>query len=268
MAMKKVYDFSSYKAVMSHYLRGVQNRGNLSKAADFLGCQRSYLSRVLTEGLHITPDHAFNLSRFWQFDADEREYFRLLVECERAADSSYRSFLKQKLGELKKNQESISLRTQRADLSTTSIEAKYFSSWIWSALHFLTSIPDYQTPSALSARLGVSKDTVLEYLSKLKELGFVEKFGDSWKFRSGEFHLDKGSPFLMMHQNNWRMRASIEAQNPQHLGVHYTGVHTLSKSDFLLLKEMLLDFIAKANKVATPSPPEEAIALTCDLFLI
>jgi len=266
MKSKAVFSFQSYKAFMGHMLSGAHRRGQLTRAAEYLNCQRSYLSRVISENLHITPDHAFNLARFWNLNRDEREFFQTLVEYERAGNPDYRAHLKSQLMELKRKHESIQERTKRASLSVESLQTSYFSNWVWSAVHFLTSIPEYQTIDALSDRLGLKQETILQYLKQLESQNFIEHVRDRWVYKTGEFHAPKNSPLVILHHQNWRNRAVIDAQEFENNAIHFTGVHTLSKSDHEKLKELLLGFIAEANQIAGPSNPEEAIVLTCDLF--
>ena len=253
---------------MAHRLSGAGRRGQLSRASESLNCQRSYLSRVITEELHITPDHAFNLAKFWKLTSDEREYFQTLVEMDRAADSQYRAHLKARLLDAKRKHESIQERTNRSSLSIDAVQASYFSSWLWSAIHFLTSIPEYQSVEAIGDRLGLKHDSVLFYLRQLETLGFIENVNGRWKYKSGEFHAPKNSPLVLLHHQNWRGRAVVDAQEFETDNIHFTGVHTLSRVDFERLKELMLSFIAEATQVAGPSEPEEAIAITCDLFRI
>lgn len=253
---------------MGHRLCGEGRRGQLTRAAEALNCQRSYLSRVITENLHITPDHAFNLAQFWKLPPNERTFFQTLVEHDRAGDPGYRSHLKAQLTEFKRKHESVQERTQRTSLSVDALQANYFSTWIWSAIHFLTSIPEYQTSDALSDRIGLKRESVLRYLKQLEAQGFIENIKGRWSYKSGEFHAPPNSPLVILHHQNWRNRAVVDAQEFENAHIHFTGVHTLSLSDFEKLKELLLSFIAEATRMAGPSQPEEAVALTCDLFRI
>lgn len=266
MNEKNVFEFNSYKKFMSHKLLGLNQRGQLTSAAKALGCQRSYLSRVISDKLQITADHAFNLARFWHLTPDERSYFQTLVELERSSDSHHQAFLKKQLLDLKKRHESIQERTNRTDLKIQFNNLNYFSSWIYSAIHFLTCIPEFQTASAISVRLNLPEAVVLNYLSQLEEHQCVQKNGSTWTYKSGEFHIPKDSPLVVLHHQNWRLKAVLDTQNFDSNSVHYTGVHTLSKTDLNRLKEMLLNFISEASALTSPSKPEEAIALTLDLF--
>ena len=253
---------------MRHYLVGEGNRGQLTRAADYLGCQRSYLSRVLLEEMHLTTDHAFKLSKFLNFAVEEREFFLALLESERAASMEYKSYWNQKIQEIKKRKESISERTSRQTLSIDNLQASYFSSWIWSAVHFLTSIPEYQTIASIANRLGIQQSQVAVILESLKSQDFISHSGTKWRYKSGEFHADKASPLVVFHHQNWRQRAVLDAQDLQNKSIHYTAVQTMSTEDAERIKALMFDFIRDASRIAGPSRPEEAVVITCDLFKV
>src|SRR6202012_2255265 len=143
------------------------HRGQLTRAAEFLRCQRSYLSRVILEDIHLTPDHAYKLAKFWGLPSAENEYFQKLVEWERAGDHEYRSHLQMQLNELKSRHDNIQERTKRGHLTAAENQVSYFPAWIWSAIHFLTSIPEFQSVEAISHRLGLRSDQTKKYLNAL-----------------------------------------------------------------------------------------------------
>jgi hypothetical protein len=169
---------------------------------------------------------------------------------------------------MKKKHESIQERTQRKEFVTDNLQLNYFSSWISCALQFLTMIPEYQNRQALSERLGLKKEMVLNFLKQLEVLKLVENKKDRWVNISSNFHIPKESPLVLLHHQNWRQRALLDAQNFASDHVHFTGVYTLSKEDFQRIKDMLLSFIEEANQIIGPSSCEEGIALTLDLFRI
>jgi len=233
-----------------------------------MNCQRSYLSRVLAEGLHLTPEHAFNLSEFLEFSNAEREYFVALLESERAATPSYQKHWQRRIAKLKEEHDSIQERTSRKAVAFDGEPANYFTSWTWTAIHFLTALPEYQSVTAIADRLHLSFDMVLRHLKSLEARGMIERRGEKWRFLSGEFHAPADSPLVLLHHQNWRGRALLDAQDLEKRNLHFTGVLTLSRKDVVRIKELLLDFITEANRISGPSKPEECIALTCDLFPI
>jgi hypothetical protein len=60
--------------------------------------------------------------------------------------------------------------------------------------------------------------------------------------------------------------AILDAQNSSNDSVHFTVVQSFSRSDYEQIKQLLLDFIERAARLAGPSNEEEIICLSCDLF--
>lgn len=269
MKSRSVFEFSSYKTFMKYVLRRAGARGALSRAAEALNCQRSYLSRIMDSEIHITLDHAFLLGLHFKFPKVEHEYFRTMVEHERASDRSYREHLNVRLHELRKEHESISERMNRPPPNTFGgQEIVYFSAWQWTAIHFLLACPKLQSTDAIADRLGISSAAVLHFLGQLSSWGLVRQDGSKWIYAGGAFHLPKDSPIVIQHHQNWRARAILDAQIPGSGGLHYTNVQTVAKSDLPTLNELMLKFIGDCKEILDPSPEEDVVAITCDVFRV
>ncbi len=260
---QKVFTFNSYKK----YLRlRVSERGVLSQLAEAAGCQRSYFSRVLSTEVHLTPDHGFRLCEFWQFTSEEHEYFMTLLEFERAADAKYRRHLQSKLKKLEKTYEDLSLRTNLKLESSEKDLFLYHSSWHWAAIHMLTAVPRFQTVASICKRLNLSEDIVTQSLKHLRSIGYVENQGHRWSYVRGETFISRNSSFLPIFHQNWRLRAVQDSLDLKTDAVHFSNVQSLSEEDFSRLKKMLVDFIDSCLKISAPSPPEEVVAFTFDIF--
>lgn len=267
MSNHSIFSFESYKAILRHRLRDSSERGALSRAAEALNCQRSFLSRVMNAEIHLTPDHAFLLSRHWKLSNLENDYFKTLVEMERASTVDYRNSLEAKLEQLRQTHLSLSEKLQRPSLLIEAHQqALYFSNWSWSAIHFLTSIPELQTTEAISVRLNLPHKIVLSQLEQLQVMGLVRKDKKKWIYNAGEFHLHRESPHVLTHHQNWRSRAAHSAQDTHGSGIHFTNIQTISKRDFEGARDLVLEFVGRCKELMDPSPPEEAVVITCDLF--
>lgn len=263
---ESVFTYDNYKKYLAHQLIGPANRGQLSRAATYMNCQRSFLSRVISEHLHLTPDHAYLMGQFLKLTEAERQYFTLLVEFERAGHIDYKNHIKTQITKIKKAHDSIQERTQRTNITTENIQIQYFATWLTSAIHFLTAIPEFRTEQALAQRLNCSIPQVKFSLNVLQQMGFVENLKGKWTYKNGDFHLPKSSPLVILHHQNWRHRAVSAAQDFEANNVHFTGILTLSQRDRERLRELILSFIADANKISDPSQPEEAMILCCDYY--
>ncbi len=264
-----IYTYSTYKAFLKARISiEKENWGVMTKLAKAAGCQRPYLSRVLSGEAHFTPAQAYALARFWKLSEDEAEYFLGLLEVERAGSADYREYWKRKNSELKRKHENLSHVVDRTPASNDENDLTYYSSWYWTAIHILVSIPEYQTEKAISEKLHLPQQQVKNILQTLHGWGSVRFEKGRWKFGAREQHISKASPLSIFHHSNWRQQAMIEAQRRSSTSIHYTVVQSLSREDYERVKEVVLGCISKSAAIAGPSREEKLMCFACDLFEI
>ena len=263
-----LFALESYKSFMNEALLGTNRRGELSRAAEFIGSQRSFLSRVIATKLHLTRDQAFGLCDFWNFSGLSRDYFLTLVDFERSSQPEYKKFLKAQLEKLRTEQRNLNERVGRKSFDFNGFENKYFSSWCWSAIHFLTAIPKYQTIAAIEERLNLPKSLVKLILVALEENSLVRSQDGKYIFNSGEFHFSVTENLSTLNHQHWRQRAMLSSLEPNPDQVHFTNLQTMSLKDALKIRDLILESIAKISKISNPSEPEEAFAINLDFFKI
>lgn len=266
----KVFLFNDYRVFIrakldeNADLRGYQ--GALAKAA---GCQPSFFSQMLSSHLQLTPDHAANLCDFWKFNSSERDYFVTLVMKDRAASRELKNMCDETLERLRKANADLSKRFGKERELVAEHESVYYSSWLLSAIHIGIAIPEFQSPKILAARLGVPVELVTNGLKTLESLELAEQTtGDKWQITKKSIHLPRFSPFQKTHHLNWRFRAIHRAQEGQEKGVHYTSIYALAKNDIARIEEVIRECIEKTRKIVEPSPEEELVCFTCDLFRV
>jgi uncharacterized protein (TIGR02147 family) len=263
-----VEDFDDYKAYLRERIlraRGVKGYGRL--LAEAAGCHPSFLSQVLNGPTQLTPDQAAGLSEFWALDETRTEIFLILVQRARSSSPAFRRILDRKLTRLRGERRDLAKRFGAPRLPDAE-EVLYYSSWLWSAAHVLTSIPRYGRVEALAKRLGVTIDALEPTLQGLERMGLLEKKGEKWKRTGRSLHLPRESPLYLQHLLNWRHRALIEANGRSPDTVHYSAVHGLSRADADRLRAMIVRFIDETREVVVPSPEEEAVCLNIDYFPI
>jgi uncharacterized protein (TIGR02147 family) len=223
----------------------------------------------MREEVHLTPDQAYEACVFMGFSEAETRYFLKLVEYERAANPRYRTRLKQELDQMRSEQEDLKNRFREEQVGQSQSEMLYYSSWLWSAIHILTDIPKYRTTRAMATRLGIDEAWARHCLQTLEKFGLVRHAaGDTWIHSSGWIHLPKQSPMISVHHANWRTRAVLSSQNPNHTNLHYTIVQSVSLDDFARIKTHLLAAIEDYRKIADASPEQELICFNCDAFVV
>ncbi len=264
-----VFEYLDYKRFIADYVRDLgEPWGYWGRLAQAISCQPAYLSRCLKDKTHLTVDQIVSLSRFWSLSNLETDYLFFLVEMARAGTEENRKFFLKKINHLKEENENLKKVVKRESLERIQDQSLYYSSWLWMAIHFATSIPEYQTVVKLVQRFNLPAEQVLSILERLSSLGLVAKSGDRWIFNSGEFHLEKSSPLIASHHQNWRSRAVSDALNPGSDGIHYSAVYTHSEKDFLKLKSEILKIIKSSNEIVAKSKEEEISCMNLDFFRI
>jgi uncharacterized protein (TIGR02147 family) len=264
------YEFSDYKLFIKAKIEATpENRGLIGKLAEACGCQRSYFSKMLSEHVHLLPDHAFGLCEFWQMSDDEEQYFMTLLEYARSGSPRFRKRLENKLKKIKVDQENLIKRLNRPSLQdATDDKLIYYSIWYYSAIHILISIPEFQSPFEIAKRLQLPIVIVHHTLEQLRQFDLVTKENDKWKITRADLHLAKNSPLIGLHHNNWRQRAVLDAQISGGENLHYTVVQTMSHKSFQKLKQRMLFLIDEFAKEASPSKEEEIFNFNLDFFKV
>lgn len=262
-----IFSFKHYKPYIVAYVKALgEPWGYWAQLAKAMGCQPAALSRCLKDKNHLTVDQVLALSRFWSLSSLESEYLLSLLDSERALHQETRNYFLQKLEQIRLENENLTNRFKKESFAKSEDVALYYSNWIYMAIHFATSVPKLQTVTSLSQRFHISKSQTQSILERLQAMGLVSRKGDHWLFEGGEFHLSKTSPLVSTHHQNWRSRATLDSQNLNHDGLHYTAVYTMSEADFTVLKQKFLKWIDTSREIVSKSNEEEVITFNLDFF--
>ncbi|RYZ87882.1 MAG: TIGR02147 family protein [Proteobacteria bacterium] len=270
-AMKSsIYEYRDYKKCVLDQIVSVagEGRGKRKELADHIGCQVSHITNVLSGIWQFNQEQAQSTASFFGFSRPETEFFLLLVQFNRAGTSGLRDVYSDMLNERQEKHAALKDRLAMPDSLKEREENMYYGSWHYGAVHVLLSIPEFQSRESIAERLELPISRVDAILSFLVETGLCQKTGLRYLPARPLIHLDKSSPLIARHHINWRLRTiqSLELGTPNDL--HYSSVLTISKTDYVKVREILANALAKALKVVTASPEEEAAVLCMDLFAL
>ena len=269
MSDKDLFSFNEYKDFLRHYVKTHRaERGCIRRMAEAAGCQRSYMSQILGTHVHLTREQAWALCALFGLNDLEVQYFMALVEYARSGTKKYRESVEALLRSLRQKHDDLSERTTRARIESQDQAQEYYYCWNLSAIQILVSIPEYQTVSKIAVKLSLDKKTVESALLKLAAMGLVAQEKERWSFRRDSIHIPKNSPYVAFHHRNWRDRAVLSAQHLDNEAIHYTMIQSVSRDALPKIRQIFLDAIEQANAVASPSTPQELLAIDCDLFLL
>jgi hypothetical protein len=107
---------------------------------------------------------------------------------------------------------------------------------------------------------------VEEAIQFLEDNQLIEATPNGFKYTQTKIHLSRESDFIQRHHINWRSQAlqSVEKNLPEDL--HDSLTFAISKEDKNRIREILIQAIEKSRQIIGPSPSEELVALTIDLF--
>jgi len=267
MSNNWIFKETSYKQTLEKLIESAaQPRGLISRLAEHIGCHRSYLSQVMGTKVHLTKDQAWEATVFFELTALQQAYFMNLVESERSSSPSYRKHIQSELRKIAREFQDLSKKYEDGKTSSKEEAAFYYMNWLPSAIHVLTTIKGYQSVGALSQRLNLPAASVRKILRGLEAQGLVKNEGRQWEFSGGTKFISKHSPYAVFHHQNWRHQAMLDAAAVSESGFHFTAAQSVSKKDVEALRSLIFEFIEKIDKIATPSEPENLIALCLDFF--
>lgn len=262
-----IYNYKDYRIFLKSFVSSLKrSRGMLKVLAGAAKCQASYFSQVLAGNAHLTPEQAYDLSLYLDLTAHGRDYFVKLVDWQRAGTERLKTKLYEELEKIRSAGSEISVLLNQEPKSSQVQHAQYYRHWLVTAIHFMTSISQYQTPEAIAERLNLRRELVENILLELAEQGLVVRRDKHWHFAVGDTHLNRNSPLLPYHHQNWRGLAVERSLMSGTDESHFTGVYSIAKVDLTKLREALTSFIQSSDRLARASHPETLVCLTCDLF--
>lgn len=264
---KSIHDYADYKAYLRDRLETTgEARGSRSRLAQALHCQTAFVSQVLNGDAQFSAEHALSISEFLQHSPEERHFFILLVQKERAGSKALEQYYESQLAEIRGRRKLIQERIQVKQGLSSEDQMTYYSSWIHSAVHILSAIPRFQRASAMAEVLQLPPAAVKQSLEFLEGVGLVHREGEAYRIGAARIHLGRGSPMIGRHHANWRMRAlhSLDRADPSDL--HYSTVVAISRADRERIREEILRFLERIEPIVQASPEEGCFSLTLDWF--
>lgn len=269
--MVEVFEFEDYKDFLNAKLDELNlgGRGSRTRLSRAIGCQTAYTAQVLRGTSQFSLEQGEGINEFLGHTDEQGHYFLLLIQFSRAGTAKLRGRFKKQIEEIKSGRALLKNRLEPRESLGGNDQQAYYSSWVYGALHALSSIPDFQRPEVMSSRLGVSRRITGEALEFLLRSGVLEKDNDG-ALRTGKAQIHLGADSLMIakHHTNWRLQAIRNFERGSEGSLHYSSVISISKKDEHLIREKLISMITELKPIIKKSKEEEALALCFDFFRI
>ena len=261
-----IYSYNSYKEFLKDSLTRL-GHGSRLKLAKALNCQSAYISLVMNKDAHLSLEQAEEVVEFLELSQHEAEYFVLLVQSARAGTTKLRQRWARQLKALREEQTQLSKRVTGTDILDEAVQARYYSRWYYAAIHMAVTVPGLQTRKAMRTYLGLANEQLEEALEFLEEVGLVRKQGSEYVTGNSRVYLKSDSPFINRHHANLRECTVQFLGCDDKASLHYSTFFSLSKQDYLRIKERLLIMIEDVRGGVRPTNKEELAVFAVDWFV-
>ena len=263
--MKEVYQYNDYKSYIKDALSR-SGHGSRIKLAEALNCQSAYISQVLNQAAQLSNEQAIEASVFFNLDREEQDFFLNLVQLARAGTKKLSTFYEDKIKQVRERRALLSNRISGTDVLDDLTQARYYSRWYYAAIQVLVTVPSYRYKESIAKYLGLPLAVVNEAIEFLTETALIISTPQGYASGKTRVFLKGDSPLIVQHHENWRLKAIQSITLGSKDNVHFSSVYSLSKKDFIGLKEKFLGHLQEAREIVRPSAEEEVCVLNLDLF--
>lgn len=267
-----IYEFENYKTYLIDWIKSRPSRGRGVKLAiaKACRCQSAYISRVLHGDAQLSLEQAEGINEYLHHSEEERHYFLLMVQKERAGLPKLRRYFVQQIEQIQQRRLVLKERFQVKMTLSTEDQVTYYSAWYYVAMHILTTIPRFQAKETIAMHMGLTPQKTGEILEFLHSVGLVKEDRGRYTVGAARIHLGNDSGLIAKHHTNWRLKAlqslDRDDRTQKNEDLHYTSVVSLSESDFRKLKAKWIQEIESFNSVVKDSQEETLACLTLDFF--
>lgn len=259
-----IFDYTDYQAYLLDYIEslGPGKRGFRSLLADKIGCQRTFISQVLSGEAHFNLDHGASIAELLGHTEEEAHFLTLLIAHARAGTKTLRNQLQSQIQKIQQQRMKLKERFKAEEIASLEVKVKYYSSWLYGAVRVLITIPTFRTRMAIQSYFQVPQELLSEILNFLITNGLIIESNGQLRVTEKHLHLDGESDLVKKHHTNWRIKAMTSLDTAKREDLHYSGVHSLSKKDALKIREILVRALEESRSLMKDSP-EECIQVLC-----
>jgi uncharacterized protein (TIGR02147 family) len=264
----KIFEFIDYRDFLRNHLASLpkKGRGEISRWANHLRVNATLISQILNGKKELTLEQAGTLAEYFALTSLEKDYFIHLVLKERAGTHQMKKYFQEKINEIRSRSIEVSERVKK-DRNLTDIDkAQFYSSWLYSGIRLYCSIGEGKTIDQIVERFQIERKKITEIMQFLVNTKLVVNDGPFFKMGPQTTHLESTSPLIQKHHSNWRLKSLQTSDSLTAHELMYTSPISLSKKDFDIIREDLVQMIQKLLERVKASPAEEVACINIDFF--
>ena len=232
--------------------------------ADFMGVHPTFVSQVLAGNKDFSMEQSFAVAEYLELTQSERKFFFLLVQKDRAGSKKLKDYFSAEIEEFKKSLLLVTSQLREHHSLTDEERAVFYSSWLYSAVRLCCSIAPGKSVEEICDYFGIGRKKAMKILDFLLEKNLLAVSKGTYTLGAQHTHLPADSPFIIRHHMNWRTKALQRHENVSNEEIAFTAPMSISKGDFHLIREKILDCIKESIDVAKKSEAEDVAFLNID----
>lgn len=257
-----IFDYTDYKKFLNQNL----GHGQQKKFASYLGCQPAFLSQVLRANPDLSLEQGILATEYFSLNASESEYFMLALQYSRAGSVTLKLYFEGKMLNLCQNHQRVDSRIGHFEKLDEKAKAIFYSSWKYSFLYVLLSIPCDNQIEMIKSKSKLSDGEILKVINDLAKMGLIHKTNGTWLPTKKRIHLGPEDIQIGSHHKNYRSLCARELEELKKNSLHFSSAIALSKSDAQKIKDIFLKSIESSELIIKPSKEETVRILCVDFF--
>lgn len=267
---KSVFDFQTYKAFINAWILQQPSGGHGMKSviAQRTDCNPAYVTQVLKGNADFSLEQIEKLKDLLGLGPHDFDFLLLLVEKDRAGTLSLKKYFSDKIAKALDERKQLKNRLKKEVPLTQEVQLKYFSTWVYAAVHMALTVPTLQDARAIARKLKLEEPVVNEAIQFLLQSRIITQNKAGYQMGEVRFHLPHDSELIFKHHTNWRLQALKALDQKKEANLHYSSVVSISEKDFQEIRENLLKAIESAKAKIKESPEESVVSFCLDFFKV
>jgi uncharacterized protein (TIGR02147 family) len=253
-----IFDYADYREFVRELLEQMPRRGHgqYRRMAKHMRVHTTLLSHVFRGKKDLTPEQACGLATFLKLPELEADYLLALVDRNRAGSAELKLAIERRLATLRERYQEVEHRMPGARTLSREDRATFYSHWYYSAVRLTSSLPGMNDAETIGQRLKLPRELVQSTLDFLLDVGLIAREGKGFRLVAKRTHLGANSPLVAAHHRNWRAQVMGRYEAMTRRDFAFTAPLTLSRADFLRVRELLVETVAAVSRIVEPSEGE------------
>lgn len=262
------FEEENYKAIIRGLMKSGQSeiRGLNKKLAEYLSINPSLVSQILSGTKDFTEEQIVLVSEFFGFGNLETKYLLALVQFERAGSVKLKKLFADQIIQIRQQSLDLSNRAEVGIKLSDSDQAQFYSSWLYSAIHLMTTLEIAPHFRFICERFHLPQERAQQIIQFLLDRKLITEKGARFYPGPTSTHLSKESVYTCNYHRLWRQKSMQIAERLLPEEFMYSCNFSVNRSDFQKIREELVAVTQKFLKIAQDSPAEDLAQLNIDLF--